>query len=142
MTPSPPSSNLLPRHALLEALLAAHKAGRLDEALAHRPRAARGLARRWLKTILGTAGTALPPERRLGHATALLLRWALTQLRPDQAPTLSGIDREAWLDRTSWRPLLALMCHYGFEPVAAFRDRYHARAPTRPPRTRCVVSGR
>ncbi len=132
MTPSPPSSNpsspLLPRQALLETLLSAHKAGSLDEALVHRPRAAQRLARRWLKTILGTAGDAWPAERRLGYATALLLRWALIQLRPDQAPTLAGIDREAWLNRTSWRPLLALMCHYGFEPVASFRDRYHARA--------------
>jgi tetratricopeptide (TPR) repeat protein len=128
MTPSPPSSNPSPRLALLEALLAAHKAGRLEEALSHRPRAARGLSRRWLKPILGTAGDAWPAERRLGRATALLLRWALIQLRPDQAPSLKDIERDAWLERTSWRPLLALMCHYGFEPVASFRDRYHARA--------------
>jgi tetratricopeptide (TPR) repeat protein len=52
----------------------------------------------------------------------------LTQLRPDRVPTLAGIERASWLDRTSWRPLLALMCHYGFEPVPPFRDRYHARA--------------
>lgn len=128
MTPSPPSSTLPRRQLLLEALLAAHKAGRLDELLAQRPRLVRALSRRWLGTVLGTAGDALPAPRRDPIAVTLLLRWALSQLRPDQAPTLSGIDRAAWLERTSWRPMLALMCHFGFEPVPAFRDRYHARA--------------
>ena len=128
MTPSPPNSNPKPRQAVLEGLLAAHKAGRLDELLAQHPRAAGRASRTWLKAVLGTAGDALPGERPLGAATTLLLRWALTQLRPDRAPTLAGIERAAWLDRTSWRPLLALMCHYGFEPVPPFRDRYHARA--------------
>ncbi len=128
MTPSPPNSNPKPRLAVLEGLLAAHKAGRLDEVLAQHPRAAGRASRTWLKAVLGTAGDALPGERHLGAATTLLLRWALTQLRPDRAPTLAGIERAAWLDRTSWRPLLALMSHYGFEPVPPFRDRYHARA--------------
>jgi len=128
MTPSPPSSTLPRRQLLLEALLAAHRAGRLDELLAQRPRLVRALSRRWLGTVLGTAGDALPAPRRDAIAVTLLLRWALSQLRPDQAPTLAGIDRAAWLERTSWRPMLALMCHFGFEPVPAFRDRYHARA--------------
>ena len=131
MTPPPPSSNPptpSPRLVLLEALLAAHKSGRLDELLTQRPRLARRLMRRWLPVVLGTAGDALPQSHRDAAAVTLLLRWALSQLRPDQAPTLDGIDRVAWLDRTSWRPLLALMCHFGFEPVPAFRDRYHARA--------------
>lgn len=128
MTPSPPNSNPKPRLAVLEGLLAAHKAGRLDEVLAQHPRAAGRASRTWLKAVLGTAGDAFPGERQLGAATTLLLRWALTQLRPDRVPTLARIERASWLDRTSWRPLLALMCHYGFEPVPPFRDRYHARA--------------
>ncbi len=128
MTPSPPNSNPKPRRAVLEGLLAAHKAGRLDEVLAQHRRAASRASRTWLKAVLGTAGDALAGERALGAATTLLLRWALTQLRPDRASSLAGIERAAWLDRTSWRPLLALMCHYGFEPVPPFRDRYHARA--------------
>jgi tetratricopeptide (TPR) repeat protein len=128
MTPSPPNFHSKPRRAVLEALLAAHKAGRLDEVLAQHPRAAGRAPRTWLKAVLGAAGDALPAERRLGAACALLLRWGLTQLRPDRGLTLAGIEREAWLDRTSWRPLLALICHYGFEPVPPFRDRYHARA--------------
>jgi tetratricopeptide (TPR) repeat protein len=128
MTPSPPNSTAKPRLAVLESLLAAHKAGRLDEVLARHPRAASRASRTWLKAALGTAGDAVPSERVLGTATTLLLRWGLAQLRPDRVPTLAGIERAAWLDRTSWRPLLALMCHYGFEPVPPFRDRYHARA--------------
>jgi tetratricopeptide (TPR) repeat protein len=129
MTPSPPNSLPRPRRALLEALLTAHKTGRLDELMARPPRVgARQAQRRWLGTVLGTAGDAWPAERRLGAAAALLLRWGLVQLRPDRGSGLSGIDRSAWLDRTSWRPMLAVMCHYGFEPVPAFRDRYHARS--------------
>jgi tetratricopeptide (TPR) repeat protein len=128
MTPSPPSSDPTSRQTLLDTLLAAHKAGRLDEVLAQHPRATRALGRRWLKTVQATAGDALPAAHRESLAVTLLLRWALAQMRPDQAPTLDAIDRAAWLERTSWRPLLALLCHHGFEPVPAFRDRYHARA--------------
>jgi tetratricopeptide (TPR) repeat protein len=128
MTPSPPSSTLVRQQVLLEALLGAHRAGRLDELLAQRPRLVRALSRRWLQAVLGTAGDALPAAHRDAVAVTLLLRWALSQLRPDQAATLADIERSAWLDRTSWRPMLALMCHFGFEPVPAFRDRYHARA--------------
>lgn len=129
MAPTPPpSSHPPPRLLLLDALLGAHKAGRLDELLAARPRLTQALARRWLGVVEATAGDRLDPARRDAEATTLLLCWALAQLRPDQAATLDGIDRSAWLDRTSWRPLLALLCHFGFAAVPPFRDRYRARA--------------
>lgn len=128
MTTSPPSSNPRPRLTLVEGLLTAHKAGRLDELLSQRPRLTQRLARRWLALLEATAGDALPGARRDAAATALLLHWALAELRPDRAATLQDIERSAWLDRTSWRPFLALLCHFGFAPVPAFRDRYHARA--------------
>ena len=128
MHPTLPNSNPPPRLLLLEQVLAAHKAGRLDELLAARPRLTQALARRWLGVVRATAGDRLDEVHRDARATALLLRWALAQLRPDQAPTLDAIERSAWLDRTSWRPLLALMCHFGFAAVPPFRDRYHARA--------------
>jgi len=128
MSPPPPSSAPSARQALIEALLSGHKSGRLDELLALRPQLTRRLVRRWLPVVLGTAGEALPEPHRIATAVTLLLRWAVSQSRPDQAPTLGGIDRAAWLDRTSWRPVLALICHFGFEPVPPFRDRYHARA--------------
>jgi tetratricopeptide (TPR) repeat protein len=128
MPTTPPSSNPPPRLLLLEHLLAAHRAGRLDELLATRPRLTHTLARRWLAPVAATAGDHLAEARRDALAVTLLLRWALAQLRPDQAATLDGIERSAWLDRTSWRPLLALLCHFGFAAVPPFRDRYHARA--------------
>ena len=49
MTPSPPNSNPKPRLAVLEGLLAAHKAGRLDDVLAQHARAAARASRTWLK---------------------------------------------------------------------------------------------
>jgi tetratricopeptide (TPR) repeat protein len=137
MADAPPRSNPPPRAWLLDALLAAHKAGRLDEVAALRPRLTQALARRWLGTVHATAGDRLPAPPHEAQATTLLLRWALTQLRPDQAPTLEGIDRSAWLERTSWRPLLALLCHFGFVAVPPFRDRYHARADEAPADVLC-----
>jgi tetratricopeptide (TPR) repeat protein len=58
----------------------------------------------------------------------LLLRWLVTQLRPDQESTFERIDREAWLNLTSWRPMLAVMCQAGLAPIPEFRDRYRRRA--------------
>lgn len=112
---------------VLDAALDAYRAGAFDELLMQRPGILRWATRRYLQPILGTAGDRLPPERRLAAAAELLLRWAVTQLRPDRAPTLELDDREAWLERTSWRPFIAVMCHYGFAPVPDFRDRYHRR---------------
>jgi tetratricopeptide (TPR) repeat protein len=137
MADDPPRSNPPPRAWLLDHLLAAHKSGRLDEVVALRPRLTGALSRRWLATVRSTAGDRLPEPPREASAAALLLRWALTQLRPDQAATLDAIDRPAWLDRTSWRPLLALLCHFGFAAVPPFRDRYHARADEAPADVLC-----
>lgn len=110
---------------VLDAALDAHRAGTLDELLLQRPGILRWAARHYLQPILGTAGDRLPAERRLAAAAELLLRWAITQLRPDREPELALTSREAWLERTSWRPFIALMCHYGFAPVPDFRDRYY-----------------
>jgi tetratricopeptide (TPR) repeat protein len=137
MVAEPPRSNPPPRAWLLDSLLAAHKAGRLDEVVALRPRLTAALARRWLGIVRATAGDRLPDSPREAPAVVVLLRWALVQLRPDQAPTLEAIDRSAWLDRTSWRPLLALLCHFGFLIVPAFRDRYHARTDEAPADVLC-----
>ena len=117
--------------ALLQALLNAHREGTLAEWLQRHRYVARWLARQLLPPVFGTAGEALRHET--GHALAVewLLRWAITQLRPDRAPA-APISRESWLSRTSWRPMLALLCHYGFEPVPLFRDRYHAHADEAP----------
>lgn len=110
---------------VLDAALDAHRAGTLDELLRRRTGALRWITRHFLQPILGTAGDALPAERPHAAALELLLKWGITQLRPDRAPELTVTDRQAWLERTSWRPTIAVMCHYSFAPVPDFRDRYY-----------------
>lgn len=113
--------------AVVEALLTAHKAGALEEWLRRHRRIARWLARHWLRPLQGTAGDLLDAAHPAA-AVALLLRWAVGQQRPDRAGLAETIPRDAWLERTSWRPLLALACQFGFIAVPAFRDRYRGHA--------------
>ena len=108
--------------------LAAHKAGTLDDWGRRHRRIAGWLAARALPTLLGSAGEALREPGTQAGALALLLRWAVDELRPDRGGALASIPREAWLDRTSWRPMLAVLCQFGFAPVPPFRDRYHGHA--------------
>lgn len=114
--------------ALIDAALAAQRSGTLDELVRQRPRAARWLMHRYRGLLHGTLGEALEVERPLELAADLMLRWALTQLRPDRAPSFEGIDRKAWLELTAWRPMLAAACHAGVLAVPEFRDRYRRRA--------------
>ena len=53
--------------------------------------------------------------------------WTLSQLRPDHRAGLEDIPSQAWLQSTSWRPLLALACHHGFLAVPAFPSHYRRR---------------
>ena len=112
---------------LIEAALAAQRAGTLDELVRQRPRAARWLMRRFQPLLVGTVGDALEVEQPLVLAADLLLRWALTQLRPDREPSFEGIDRKAWLDLSAWRPMLAATCYAGLLAVPEFRERYRRR---------------
>ncbi len=123
--------------AIVGSALAAHKAGTLLGLTQVRPRVTRWLVRHYLQPAVGAAGDALRAETAQAEAAALFLRWAVTLLRPDHLPELTGIDRSAWLDRTSWRPMLAVMCHYGFEPVPAFADRYRRRTDEPPADNLC-----
>ena len=116
--------------ALLQALLNAYRDGTLAEWLRQHRHVARWLSRRVLPPVFGAAGDALRGERALASAVEWLLRWGITQLRADRTQT--PIGREDWLSRTSWRPMLSVMCHYGFEPVQSFRDRYHPQADEAP----------
>src|SRR5258706_14385731 len=77
--------------AVVGAALAAHKAGALDDWLAQHRRVARRLAGQWLQPVQGAAGETL----RDGGATAvaLLLRWAVVQLRPDRGSGADTIPR-------------------------------------------------
>ena len=112
---------------VLVGALAAHKAGTLDELLRRRPRVTLRFAARVLPPVRAVAADALPDDPMHATAWQLLLRASLARLRPDGASGLLDIDRQNWTVRTSWRPLLALMCHYGFVPVAQFSDRYRPR---------------
>jgi len=127
VTPRVRQASLAAAEVVLDGLLAAHKAGTLDEWLRRHRQVARWLGRYWLRPMRGAAGETLDTAHPAA-AVALLLRWAVGQLRPDLATAGEAIPREAWLDRTSWRPMLALMCQFGFAPVPAFRDRYRGHA--------------
>lgn len=122
--------------ALVDAWLEAHRDGTLAAWLARRPRLAACLRAQWLAPVLGTLGDAPGegPQRADSDARALAawLRWAIGTLRPDRGAPDAPVAREDWLSRTSWRPMLALRCHFGFEPVPVFRDRYRA-APDEAP---------
>ena len=83
--------------------------------------------RHWLRPLHGAAGETLDAAHPAA-AVELLLQWAVGQQRPDRASLAATISRDAWLDRTSWRPVLALACQYGFMAVPAFRDRYRGHA--------------
>lgn len=130
--PAGPLRGRVPSLAVSEALagaaLAAHKAGSLDVWLARHRRVARWLAGHWLQPVLAAGGESARDGAASAAAVALLLRWAVTQQRPDRAAGAAPIPREAWLDRTSWRPMLALLCQFGFAPVPVFRDRYRGHA--------------
>ena len=112
---------------LIEAALVAQRAGTLDELVRQHPRAARWLMRRFQPLLIGTIGDAIEVEQPLVLSADLLLRWALTQLRPDRESSFDGIDRKAWLDLTAWRPMLASSCYAGVLSVPEFRERYRRR---------------
>lgn len=123
--------------SLINAALAAHKAGTLSAWPARRPSAWRWFSRRWLAPVLGTAGEALRGESGQVEAFALLLRWSALQLRPEFGQEPAAGDRQSWLERTSWRPALAVLCHYGFVAVPDFPDRYRRRADESPADNLC-----
>lgn len=110
--------------ALVQAALAAHKAGSLGELLAERPRLVQWFRKTWLGPVLGTAGDAWQPESAVTSAAATLLHWAVFQLRPDRAARDDAVQATDWLERTSWRPFLAVACHHGFLTVPDFPARY------------------
>jgi tetratricopeptide (TPR) repeat protein len=122
---------------VLGAAFDAHRDGMLDTLLSQRPGALRWLVRHYLQPILGTAGDALVAHRQMSQALEWLLAWGVTRIRPDRELSLTIKERQDWLARTSWRPAIALMCHYGFMPVPDFRDRYYRRPDESPAENLC-----
>jgi tetratricopeptide (TPR) repeat protein len=113
--------------ALLVGVLTASRTGTLADYLRQRRRATLWFARRHLQPILGAAGDSFPAASAHSRATAMLMRWAASRMRPDHAPFDAPIDDAAWLERTSWRPFLALACHFGMMAVPRFDARYRRR---------------
>jgi tetratricopeptide (TPR) repeat protein len=113
--------------AVLSAGLTAQRSGSLPGWSQRFPRLMRWLRERWLAPLIDGLGDALPASQREGAALELVLAWALSQLRPDRAEGLSGIDEAAWIQRTSWRPMLAVACQFGLLPVPAFPTHYRRR---------------
>ncbi|WP_439390003.1 tetratricopeptide repeat protein [Ideonella sp. YS5] len=122
---------------MLGAGLNAYRRGSLGELPERHTRLRRLLQERWLAGVTHTLGDALPAPRRTALSLLVLMRWGLSQLRPDQSPGLEGIEEHAWLASTSWRPLLAIACHHGFLPVPSFPSRYHRRADESPIENLC-----
>src|SRR5687767_9808759 len=87
--------------AVLGAVLAAHRAGTLDELLRRRPRLTRWFARRLLPPVHAVAGDAVPDDPMQPAAWLLLLRAMLSRLRPDGASRLAAIAPDDWTERTS-----------------------------------------
>lgn len=112
--------------AFLDAALAAQRAGTLELWVRRHSRVQAWLKRELLSPIEGAQGS-WADDTPVSAKCELLLRWALQALRPDGAAGLAQIPRAAWLEHTSWRPLLAVMCHHGFAPVPEFSDRYRRR---------------
>jgi len=113
--------------ALVDSLLAAHKVGALDAWLRRHRRFAARLRDGLMLPLRGTGLEADHHADSGPQTLALLLAWSVALLRPDGRAGLSDIGRAEWLDRTSWRPMLSVMCHFGFAPVPEFRDRYRPR---------------
>jgi len=113
--------------ALLEHAIQAERSGTLVELVRQRPRAARWLVRRWLPVLRGAVGDALADDD-LPRVAGWLLRWSVTQLRPDGAPRFDHLDNEIWLQRPGWRPFLAMGSHLGYLAIPDFAHRYRRRS--------------
>ena len=127
--------------AMLDSALGALRNGSFDDLVRQHRLATRWLTRRFASIMRGTAGGLLTDDATGAARAKLLLRWLVTQLRPDQEPGFDRIERDAWLNLTSWRPMLAVMCHAGLAPIPEFRDRYRRRADEPPIDNLCGLWG-
>lgn len=112
---------------LLGTCLHAVKDGTVASLLSQRPRLSRWFMVHRLRPILGTLGDTVDPSARNAEAIRLWLHWNALGIRPEAAVARDTWDRELWLSRTSFRPMLAILCHFGFMRVPDFPDRYRRR---------------
>jgi tetratricopeptide (TPR) repeat protein len=127
--------------AALEAALAAHRAGTFAELVRRRPRLTRWLMRRFDSALLGSAGDALDRTQAADRAPEMLLNWAVAELRPDHGELAAPIAREAWLHKTGWRPVLAVLGYGGFAQIPEFAGHYRRRADESPVDNLCGLWG-
>lgn len=123
--------------AFVASAMEASREGALERWLQRHRHAGRWLLQGWLQPVLAAGGDQMRDAAGLAAALGVLLRWAIAGLRPDRQAGFDGIDRAAWLDRTSWRPMLSVACQYGFVAGPDFRDRYHARSDEPPASRLC-----
>lgn len=127
MSPSRSSHPADPRARLaaaIEAAITAQRSRTLGELIRRYPGLSRRLLRRYLRWTAGAARARPADPDALIEAGEAVLHWAVSQLRPDRAPSLSDIGRDAWLDLPAWRPMLAVACQAGLVQAPDFRDRY------------------
>lgn len=140
-TRSPVSDGASLTEDLLDAALSAVRQGALEPLVLQRPRAARWLVRHLRPLLRGAVGDALGAEGDLVVECAWLLRWGITQLRPDQQPRLDGLAPEDWLHRPAWRPMVAVMCHARLQTVPEFPQHYRRRPDEAPVDNLCGLWG-
>lgn len=116
---------------LLEGLLTAYR----QQALAHRvmrsPRLTRRAMQPWVSAtqpLLAHSAT----DADLAWLLPTLLQWAVARLRPDQRSMTDPLPQQAWLGLSPWRPVVALIGHYGFQPVPQFAQHYRSRQDESP----------
>lgn len=138
--PAPAAARAALAETLLDAALQALRSGTFDELVRDHPRAVHWLMRRHARALRSTAGAALAPGD--GAAAARwLLRWSVTQLRPDAEPHFEAIADAAWLQQPGWRPMLAAAAVAGFLPVPDFPRVYRRRAGEAPLDNLCGLWG-
>jgi tetratricopeptide (TPR) repeat protein len=126
--------------ALLDAALQAQRNGTLAELVHERPRLARWMLRRHERVVRGTAGDTLGSDAR-SQVAGWMLRWLVTQLRPDGQPGFDGLGEEAWLRLPGWRPMLAMASMAGYLRVADFPRQYRRRGGEPPLDNLCGLWG-
>jgi hypothetical protein len=107
---------------LLDAALQACRDGSFVELARQRPLVLRWLLRPFERCMRGALGDAVPAEPAPAMALCLL-RWLVTQLRPDAEPNFDWIRDAAWQHLPAWRPMLAVAAVAGFVVAAQRRAR-------------------
>jgi tetratricopeptide (TPR) repeat protein len=125
---------------VLDVALQAQRSGALEELVRKRPLVARWMMRKHWRVVRGTAGHALEVEPPTQMAS-LLLRWLVTQLRPDSEANFKGIGDDAWLQLPVWRPMLAVASYTGLLPIPDFSRHYRRHAGEAPLDNLCGLWG-